>query len=299
MKRLLFLLLLVILALSACMPPPLTLVPPETLAAQTLAAIPKTDTPTVTATPPPSATATVPSGPATPELDLNIAGAYCLPTNTPRTKGLVTKVMSGDTIEVLITNQTYKVRYIGVHSPSVFAPAEWQGAQAVSVNQSLVEGKYVTLVQDATDLDAQGYYPRYVLIDHIFVNYEVIRQGYGTAVSSPPDIACDNSLIAAQVEAQNAIRGIWMATPVPTFTITPTPTITLTPTKTRFPTATRSGICNCLGPKLTCNRFRTQAQAQACFDYCRRQGYGDIFGLDKNGNGLACEGTLKDLFVLP
>ena len=285
MNRSVFLLLIFVLALSACMPPPLELIPPETLVVQTLAAIPKTDTPSPSATALPTLSPTVPEGLPTPALDLAIPGGYCLPTNGRRSQGLVTKVLSGDSIEVLITNQTYRVRYIGTVSPSVLAPAEWQGAQAFGFNQSLVEGKYVTLVQDVTETDAQGFSPRYVIIDQTFVNYELIRQGYGRLASSPPDTVCDNSLLSAQVEAQASYRGVWIPTPMPTFTITPTPTETLIPTRTSVP------VCNCLGQRLTCNNFRSQARAQQCFEYCRSQGYGDIFGLDKNGNGLACEGS--------
>jgi len=295
MNRLLFLLVSVMLALSACMPPPLDLVPPETLAAQTLAAMPKTDTPIPSATDAPSATSTSPLGLPTPTLDLGIPGAYCLPTGTTRAQGLVTKVIGGDLIEVLISNQTYQVRYIGVDAPSVLSPAEWQGAQAMGYNKDQVEGKIVTLVQDATDVDAQGARPRYVLINRTFVNYEVIRLGFGIVVQTPPDVACQNSFVAAQVEAQTAVSGLWMPTPVPTFTITPTPTITNTPLPV---TPTRIPVCNCLGRRLTCNSFPSQGRAQQCFEYCRSQGYGDIFGLDKNNNGLACEGS-SGLLVFP
>lgn len=287
MKQLLFLLVLALSSLSACVPSAVSLVPPETLAAQTLAARPSTNTPLPTDTPLPTNTPTPPEGLPTPTLDLNISGAYCLPVNTQRLQGLVTKVISGDTIEVLIRNLTYQVRYIGVDAPSILAPAEWQGAQSLGFNQSLVEGKYVTLVQDVTDQDPDGFYPRYVLMDNIFANYEMIRQGFGVSVSAPPDTACANSLLAAVVEAQKEVRGIWMPTPVPTSTITLTPTITNTPLP---PTDTRVPVCDCTGSRLTCNNFATQTRAQQCFEYCRSLGYGDIFGLDKNGNGLACEG---------
>jgi micrococcal nuclease len=288
MKPWFFLLILLLLTLSACVPAPMELVPPETLAAQTLAARPPTNTPLPTNTPVPSDTPTPPNGLPTPTLDLGIPGAYCLPTNTQRLQGLVTKVLSGDSIEVLITNQTYPVRYIGVDAPSILAPAEWQGPQAFSFNQTRVEGKNVTLVQDVTDRDAEGFYPRYVLVDGAFINYDIILQGYGLTVSVPPDTACANSLLAAVVEAQNAVRGVWIPTPVPTATITLTPTITNTPLP---PTETRIPVCNCRGPRLTCNDFPTQNRAQQCFEYCRSQGFGDVFGLDKNGNGLACEGS--------
>ena len=142
----------ILFVLSACMPAPLTLIPPETLAAQTLAAMPSTATPLPTATDLPTSTVTPPGGPPTPTLDLGIPGAYCLPTNTPRSQGLVTRVVSGDMIDVVITNQTYRVRFIGVASPSILAPGEWQAAQAMSFNQNLVKGKIVTLVQDVTEV---------------------------------------------------------------------------------------------------------------------------------------------------
>lgn len=285
MKRLFFSSILLMLFLAACSTPTITLVPAETLVFQTLAAMPKTSTPAPTAVLPPTATIEVPQALATPELDLSIPGAYCLSPDSPRSRGLVTKVLSGDTIEVLTGNQTSRVRYIGITAPSLLAPVEWQAGQSLSYNQNLVEGKNVTLVQDAIDQDPDGTRPRYVLIDNTFINYEIVRQGFAKTASMPPNTGCDSSLLAAQVEAQTNVRGLWVPTPLPTFTITPTPTITRTPSKTSKP------VCNCEGKRLTCNSFRSQGQAQRCYEYCLSLGYGDIFGLDKNSNGLACEGS--------
>ena len=50
-----------------------------------------------------------------------------------------------------------------------------------------------------------------------------------------------------------------------------------------------TGACNCTGPDLNCADFSTQAEAQACFDYCKGRGYGDIHGLDGDNDGIACE----------
>jgi len=287
MKRTLILLVLLILAaLPACTATPLELVPPATLAAQTMAAMPKTDTPTPTATEKPSPTATMPSGPATPAIDISLPGAYCLLPDAPRVQGLVTKVIDGSLIEVLVSNRIYRVQYIGLDSPGIQVPMEWQGAQSFGFNQALVEGKYVTLISDVADTDANGNYLRYVISGNTFINYEMIRQGLAIATNMPPNNLCDNAFLAAQVEAQNAVKGLWQATPVPTFTITLTPTITNTP---RPVTATPVGPCNCRGPRLTCNSFSSQRRAQQCYEFCWEQGYGDIFGLDKNGNGVACD----------
>ena len=75
------------------------------------------------------------------------------------------------------------------------------------------------------------------------------------------------------------------------FTSTVTASQTATATLTPEPTATKTpkpGPCNCTGPDLDCGEFGSHNQAQACFDYCFPQ-YGDIFNLDGDGNGLACE----------
>jgi hypothetical protein len=171
-------------------------------------------------------------------------------------------------------------------APALSPSVEWRAPQAMSINEQLVKGRNVTLVKDVSETDSSGYYLRYVMADSTFVNYELVRQGLGKVVITPPDVACQNSLLAAQTEAQAIVAGLWEPTPLPTYTITPTPTITLTPTETKEVPA----VCDCDGPILTCNNFRNWNQAQACFDYCVDQGYGDIFNLDKNGNGVACDG---------
>lgn len=275
--------LLVTLLLAGCLPT-VELVPPATLAAQTMAAMPMTATAGPTNTPLPTATNTPDTRPPTPVIDLSLPGAYCLPTNTARNTALVTRVLDGATIEVATNNQTWIVKYIGLDAPSIVVPIEWQAAQSLGLNESLVSGRNVVLIQDVSMVDAQGYYPRYVIAGNTFVNYEMVRQGMASAVSMPPDVTCQNSLLAAQVEAQAAIAGIWQPTPLPTFTPIPTATITNTPGPA---TATRVAPCVCR--PYTCNAFPTQARAQACFDFCMRSGFGPVLA-DNNNNGRVCEG---------
>jgi len=58
-----------------------------------------------------------------------------------------------------------------------------------------------------------------------------------------------------------------------------------------LPTSTRSlaGPCTCKPPDLNCDDFGSQREAQACFDYCRSQGYGDVYKLDRDKDGRVCE----------
>jgi hypothetical protein len=73
------------------------------------------------------------------------------------------------------------------------------------------------------------------------------------------------------------------------------PTIYIFQTDTPFVLATQpstGSTCSCAGDLYNCRveDFQTHAQAQACFDYCRSLGYGDIHKLDGNDNdGIACE----------
>lgn len=46
---------------------------------------------------------------------------------------------------------------------------------------------------------------------------------------------------------------------------------------------------DCSSDIYNCSDFATQAQAQACYDYCVAQGYGDVHHLDGDGDGVACE----------
>ncbi len=283
--RRLFLLIIVMFLAACTTPAPATLIPAETLAAETLAAMPKTSTPTVTATELPPPTATLDLRPPTPSINLNLPGAYCLPLNTPRVFALVTKVIDSGTIEVATGNETWKVKYIGLYPPRTTIPIDWQAAPALGFNQMLVEGKNIILVQDATDVDADGYRPRYIVTESAFVNYEVVRLGFASVVTTPPDETCRDALISAQVEAQTAVRGIWQPTPPPTWTVAPTPTITNTPGPA---TATPLAPCDCR-LRYTCNFFSSRYQAQSCYDYCLRNNFGPVL-IDNNNNGLVCEG---------
>ena len=54
----------------------------------------------------------------------------------------------------------------------------------------------------------------------------------------------------------------------------------------------QSAVCSCTGIDLDCNTsdFSTHANAQACFEYCKSQGYGDVYKLDgSDQDNLACE----------
>lgn len=122
----------------------------------------------------------------------------------------MSRVIDGDTIDVRIGNQTYRVRYIGIDTPERGDVYFYQSSEA---NRRLVEGKKVTLVKDVSEVDRYDRLLRYVFVGEIFVNYELIRQGYAYAYTYPPDVACADVFVAAQRAAREFERGFWKPTP--------------------------------------------------------------------------------------
>jgi len=99
---------------------------------------------------------------------------------------------------------------------------------------------------------------------------------------------------------------VYSATPIPTqvytaaiipsqvYSVTPKPTqvYSATPIPTQYiaPVTSYTGTCpcNCNGPDLNCKDFSSHAEAQACFECCKKS-YGDCFKLDRDGDGNVCE----------
>lgn len=79
-------------------------------------------------------------------------------------------------------------------------------------------------------------------------------------------------------------------TPRPTNTATrrPTSVPTLPPAPTN-PPAPPAAVCECGYNAYNCDDFSTKAAAQACFNYCKEQGRGDVHDLDRDNDNLVCE----------
>jgi len=118
----------------------------------------------------------------------------------------VTRVIDGDTIDIA-TGQ--RVRYIGIDTPEVYPEREAYGMEAWQANRNLVEGKKVRLEQDVSETDKYGRLLRYVYVDDIFVNAELVRLGLAEAKAYPPDTRYQDLLEQLEAEARRAGRGMW------------------------------------------------------------------------------------------
>jgi len=147
---------------------------------------------------------------ALPQATLPVGIAACIPQTTSREVGQVVGVVDGDTIDVRIGEQTFRVRYIGVNTPEQ-DQAFYQ--EATDYNQELVGGKTVTLVKDTSQTDQFDRLLRYVIAGELFVNNELVFRGYAAATAYAPDTACVTTLEVAQRQAQTLKVGLWLATP--------------------------------------------------------------------------------------
>jgi len=142
--------------------------------------------------------------------------APAAPSVAQRTMATVVKVIDGDTIEVDIGGKLCKVRYIGISSPKIFHPSyseEPYGGEAYVRNKELVEGKAVELERDVLDTDEQGNLLRYVYVDGLFVNAELVRLGYARSEVSSPNTKYQSLLSQLEAEAKEAHCGFWATSP--------------------------------------------------------------------------------------
>ncbi len=130
------------------------------------------------------------------------------------TPALVTRVVDGDTIEVEIGGQAYRVRYIGIDTPETVHPSkpvQCFGPEASARNKALVEGKTVGLEKDVSETDQYGRLLRYVWIGAEMVNAALVRDGYAQVSTYPPDVKYQEMFLELQRAAREEGRGIWGA----------------------------------------------------------------------------------------
>lgn len=126
----------------------------------------------------------------------------------------VTKVIDGDTLEI---EGGYRVRYIGIDTPETVHPSqsvECFGKEASNKNKELIEGKTIRLERDLTESDRYGRLLRYVWKDNTLVNEVLVREGYASSYTYPPDVKYQERFVQAEREARENHKGLWGSCPV-------------------------------------------------------------------------------------
>jgi micrococcal nuclease len=119
-------------------------------------------------------------------------------------------VADGDTI---VLRDGRHVRYIGIDTPEIDHKnhrAEPMGHEAQSMNRKLVDRWQLRLEYDREKTDRYGRTLAYVFRrDGLFVNAELLKQGYAHVLYRFPNISKAKILLVAQREAMESGTGIW------------------------------------------------------------------------------------------
>ena len=120
----------------------------------------------------------------------------------------VTRIIDGDTIEVQIGSALYKVRYIGINAPELTSN-DLLAAEATKLNYQLVSSKTVRLEKDTSETDVYGRLLRYVYVNDVSVNAELVKAGLARATPYPPDIKKETLFKSLENDAAKSGVGLW------------------------------------------------------------------------------------------
>lgn len=125
----------------------------------------------------------------------------------------VVRIIDGDTVVVKVDDKNLTVRLIGVDTPETVdprKPVQVYGKEASNFLANLLTGEsvFVAYDQQKTDKYCRTLAYLYRSPDGMFVNLEVIRQGYGHALTQYPFKHMD-LFRHYEREARKSGRGLW------------------------------------------------------------------------------------------
>lgn len=182
---------------------------------------------------------------------------------------LVTKIVDGDTV---VIEGGISVRLIGIDAPE---RGDCFFEQSKNELEEQILGKEIGFEKDVSETDKYGRLLRYLWFGDPpaggLVNEELVRDGFATVSTFPPDVKYQERFLAAQQEARENKRGLWA------------PEVC----KAASGEDTGSPVLG-VSQDRDCSDFKTQEEAQQFF---LSQGgpQKDPHRLDRDGDGVACE----------
>ena len=125
----------------------------------------------------------------------------------------VVRVIDGDTVIIDLDGKETRVRLIGVDTPETVhprKPVEFYGKEASRFTTNLLKGESVYVEYDQQKQDKYGRTLAYLyrVPDGLFVNLEIVRQGYGHAYTQYPFKYLE-LFRRHERAAREAGRGLW------------------------------------------------------------------------------------------
>jgi micrococcal nuclease len=124
----------------------------------------------------------------------------------------VVRVVDGDTVEVRGPAGLERIRLLGVNTPETHhpdRPVECFGPEAEAFTRRALTGRRVRLEDDVEGHDRYGRRLAYVLLDGRRFNDRLLRRGYARLLIVPPNGSHRREMLAAEMEARRAGRGLW------------------------------------------------------------------------------------------
>jgi endonuclease YncB( thermonuclease family) len=132
----------------------------------------------------------------------------------------ITRVIDGDTIEVILDSKTEKVRFIGVDCPESTTKLEPYGNEASEFTNKWLTGKDIFLEFDVQKYDIYGRLLAYVWlsspkeiseqeIKSKMFNAILLLEGYAQVMTVPPNVKYVDCFLKFQKEARENNKGLW------------------------------------------------------------------------------------------
>lgn len=131
--------------------------------------------------------------------------------------GTVIEVIDGDTVDLSIAGKRQRVRLIGIDTPETkhpTKPVQCYGPEATKFTESLL--RRGTKIHIERDTEARDTYDRLLVYlyrdsDNMFINLELVLQGYAHVLTIEPNLAYMERFVAASRDAHSNNRGLWKA----------------------------------------------------------------------------------------
>jgi len=135
-------------------------------------------------------------------------------------EGVVTRIIDGDTAEIEIEGNFYKVRFIGINTPESTTRIEPYGKEASDFTKQYLAGKTVFLEKDVSETDRYGRLLRYIWLEPPkeitdeeirtkMFNAILVLEGYAEVATYPPDVKYQEYFIKYEQEAREKNLGLW------------------------------------------------------------------------------------------
>ena len=121
-------------------------------------------------------------------------------------------MIDGDTIKAMFLGRDITVRLIGIDAPEVAGPytsMECFGPRASEFATRALDGQPVRLEFDVEELDRFDRTLAYVWLGDRLFNEELVRGGFATVATFPPNVAYVDRFRSAERDARAHDRGLW------------------------------------------------------------------------------------------